>query len=117
MLFSLESPHGGDSNEYTQYTIFNMKKKISLNYPKSATMRFFPRDSRTESEFETVEVNEPTVFEPLRVYCTSLSWHPRAVRRVVCYWWSRKGNEIGNDQEVIRSMASQVHNNLANQGL
>ena len=23
--FSLESPHGGDSNEYTQYTIFNIK--------------------------------------------------------------------------------------------
>ena len=32
-------PHQGDSNEYTQYTIFN--KKISLNYPKSAAMRFF----------------------------------------------------------------------------
>ena len=30
-LFSLESPHRGDSNEYTQYTIFNIKKE---NYPK-----------------------------------------------------------------------------------
>ena len=39
--FSLESPHRGDSNEYTQYTIFNMNKKITLNYPKSAEMRFF----------------------------------------------------------------------------
>ena len=26
-VFSVESPHRGDSNEYTQYTIFNMKKK------------------------------------------------------------------------------------------
>ena len=26
-VFSLESPHRGDSNEYTQYTIFNMNKK------------------------------------------------------------------------------------------
>ena len=26
-VFLLESPHRGDSNEYTQYTIFNMKKK------------------------------------------------------------------------------------------
>ena len=26
-MFSLESPHRGDSNEYTQYTIFNIKKK------------------------------------------------------------------------------------------
>ena len=40
-VFSLESPHGGDSNDYTQYTIFNMKKKI-LNHPKSAVMGFSP---------------------------------------------------------------------------
>ena len=33
-VFSLESPHRGDSNEYTQHTIINMKKKITLNYPK-----------------------------------------------------------------------------------
>ena len=39
-MFSLESPHRGDSNEYTQYTIFNMKK-ITLNYPESAAMGFF----------------------------------------------------------------------------
>ena len=26
-VFSSESPHRGDSNEYTQYTIFNIKKK------------------------------------------------------------------------------------------
>ena len=26
-VFSLESPHRGDSNEYTQYTIFNIKQK------------------------------------------------------------------------------------------
>ena len=40
-LFSLESPHRGDSNEYTQYTIFNMKKNITLNDSKSAAIRFF----------------------------------------------------------------------------
>ena len=41
-MFSLESPHRGDSNEYTQHTIFNMKKrKITLNYPKSAAVGFF----------------------------------------------------------------------------
>ena len=38
---SLESPHRGDSNENTQYTIFNIKKEIvALNYPKSAAMGF-----------------------------------------------------------------------------
>ena len=41
-MFTLESPHRGDSNEYTQYTIFfNMEKKNTLNYPKSATLGFF----------------------------------------------------------------------------
>ena len=40
-MFSLESPHWGDSNENTQYTVFNIKKKITLNYPKSAGKEFF----------------------------------------------------------------------------
>ena len=30
-----------DSNEYTQSTIFNIKIKITLNYPKSADNVFF----------------------------------------------------------------------------
>ena len=33
-VFSLESPHWGDSNEYTQHTILNVKQKIAQNYPK-----------------------------------------------------------------------------------
>ena len=43
-VFSLESPHRGNSNEYTQHTIFNIKiffRKINLNYPKSAAVGFF----------------------------------------------------------------------------
>ena len=42
-VFSLESPHRGDSDEYTQYTIFNIKKKITLNHPRSAAKGFFPK--------------------------------------------------------------------------
>ena len=49
-VFSLESPHLGDSNEYTQYTVFNIKKKITLNYHKFAAKGVFPRDSRTSSK-------------------------------------------------------------------
>ena len=49
-VFSLESPHRGDSNEFTQYTIFSMNKINTLNYPKSAAMGFFLRDSRTSSK-------------------------------------------------------------------
>ena len=37
-MFSIESPH---SNKYTKYTIFNMNKKNTLNYPNSASMGFF----------------------------------------------------------------------------
>ena len=51
-VFSLESPHRGNSNEYIQYTIFNIKKEntCTLTYPKSADMGFFPWDSRTGSK-------------------------------------------------------------------
>ena len=66
-VFSLELPHRGNSNGYIQYTIFNIKKKIILNYPKSAAMGFCSKGLK--NEFETVVVNEPLVFEPLKFYC------------------------------------------------
>ena len=62
-MFSLESPHQGDSNEYTQDTIFNIKQKITLYYPKSAAMGFCAKGLK--NEFETAVVNEPSVFELL----------------------------------------------------
>ena len=42
-VFSMESSHRGDSNEYTKFTIFNKKKKkkIILNHSESAAMGFF----------------------------------------------------------------------------
>ena len=66
-MFSLESSHRGDSNEYTHYTIFNIKKQITLNYPKSAAPGFCSKG--LNNEFETGVVNEPSVFEPLKFYC------------------------------------------------
>ena len=33
-VFSLESPHQGDSNKNTQHTIVNIKKEITQNYPE-----------------------------------------------------------------------------------
>ena len=67
-VFSLESPHRGDSNEYTQYTIFNIQKKIILNYPKSAAIGFCSKGLK--DGFETAMVNEPSVFEPMKLYST-----------------------------------------------
>ena len=66
-MISLESPHQGDSNEYTQYTIYNMNKTNTLNYPKSAAMDLFSKGLK--NDFETAVGNEPSVFEPLKFYC------------------------------------------------
>ena len=49
-LFPLESPHRGDSNVYTQYTIFIIKKKITQIILNLQLWGFFPRDSRTSSK-------------------------------------------------------------------
>ena len=44
-VFSLESPHRGDSNEYTQHTIININRKKSLEILQNtmiyAAMIFF----------------------------------------------------------------------------
>ena len=65
-MISLESPHRGDSNENTKYTIFNIEKKVPVNYSKSAAIGF---SQGLKNEFETVVVNEPSVFDPLKFYC------------------------------------------------
>ena len=67
--FSLESPHRGDSNEYTIHTIVSMKMKFTLNYP---AMGFFLKG--LQNEFEIAVVNEPSVFEPLKFYCSRYLW-------------------------------------------
>ena len=66
-MFSLESPRRGDSNEYTQYSIFDIKKKITLNYLKYNNVCsygiFF---QGLKNEFERAVVNESSVFESLK---------------------------------------------------
>ena len=79
-MFSLESPHRCDHNENTQYTMFNIKKKKTLNYPKSAVMGFFSKGLKNESE--TAVVIEPSVFEPLRFYC--ILFNIRGTLRYLC---------------------------------
>ena len=68
-MFSLESPLRGDSNEYTQYTIFQYKKE---NIPKLFQICNYGICSKgLKNEFETAMVNEPSVFDPLSstVFC------------------------------------------------
>ena len=66
-VFTLESPHRGDSNKYTQYTIFQYEKKKTLSYSKSAAMGFYSKGLK--NEFKRAVVNEPSVFKPLKFYC------------------------------------------------
>ena len=67
-MFSLELPHQGSSNKHKQYTVFNIKKQITLNYPKSAAMRFCSKGLK--KEFKTAVVNEQSVLEPLKFHCS-----------------------------------------------
>ena len=67
-MFSLESPHRGDFNEYTQYTIFNMNKKKHPKLSKICSYVLFSKGLK--NEFETAVVNKPSVFEPKKFFCT-----------------------------------------------
>ena len=49
-VLSLESPDCGDSNEYTQYTVLNIKTENNTKFPKSAAEGLFSRHSRTSSK-------------------------------------------------------------------
>ena len=62
-MFSLESLHRGDSNEYTKHTIINIIKKITQNYCKynnACSHEIFSK--ALKKEFEIAVVNEPSVF-------------------------------------------------------
>ena len=66
-VFLLESPHRGDSNEHTQYTIFIIQYE---NHPKLFKICKFGIFSKgLKNEFETAVVNKPSVFDPLKFYC------------------------------------------------
>ena len=65
-VFLLESPHRGDSIEYTIYH-FQYNKEYHSKLAKIYSYRFFSK--RLKNEFETDVVNEPSVFEPLKFYC------------------------------------------------
>ena len=71
-VFSLESPQRGDSNKYTQYTISHIKKE---NHPKLSQICSYGICSKgLKNEFETAWVNELSVFEPLKLYCTCIQY-------------------------------------------
>ena len=65
-VFSLEWPHWGDSKEYTQYTVFNIKKKNHTKLSQICNQGIFSQGPK--NEFKRAVVNESSVFEPLKFY-------------------------------------------------
>ena len=65
-MFSLESPHRGDSNEITQYTIFDIKKEKSTSIIRNLQLSDFSKGLK--NELEIAVVNEPSLFVPLKFY-------------------------------------------------
>ena len=66
-MFSIESPHRGDPNEYT---IFNIITKNHPKLPQVCSYEIFSKGLK--NEFETAVVNESSVFEPLKFYCIKI---------------------------------------------
>ena len=70
-VFWLESRHGGDSNENTIYHFHYIKE----NRPKLSQICSYGNVSYGhKNEFETAVVNEPSVFEPSKFYCTIIKF-------------------------------------------
>ena len=65
-VFSLESPHRGNSDEHKQYTLFSMNKEKHPKLSQVYSYGIFPNGLK--NEFETAVVNEPSVFKPLKFY-------------------------------------------------
>ena len=66
-MFSLESPHRGYFNKYTQYNIFEYEKEKQLELSQICNYGIFFKGLK--NEFETAVVNEASVFELLKFYC------------------------------------------------
>ena len=69
-VLSSESPHRGDSNEHTQYTIHR-------------NLQLWDFSKGRKNECETAMVNEPSVFEPLMFYCTCICISQRRLKNIL----------------------------------
>ena len=95
-MFSFKWPHRGDYYEYAQYIIFNIKKENTLNYPKSAAMRFYSKGLK--NKFKTPVVNKPSVFKPLKFYCIN--------NRFITVFYSVHSFLLGHQVDSVASQYS-----------
>ena len=70
----------------------NIKKKITLNYSKSAATGFFFKGLK--NEFESAVVNEPSVFEPLNFYCILLISYVSDLKFCTNYFFTKYNNMV-----------------------
>ena len=68
-MLLLESPHGGDSNEYTQYMyiIFQYEKENHPTLSQICSYGIFSKGLKNETVIAVV--NEPSVFESQKFNC------------------------------------------------
>ena len=71
-MFALDPPHRGDSNEYPQYTIFQYEKEKHPKLSQICSYGIFSKGFK--NEFERAVVNEPSVVEPLKFYCSCIKY-------------------------------------------
>ena len=83
-VFSLESSHRGDSNEYTQHTTFNILKKITLNYPKSTAIGFFPGTQERVRNSRGKQAISVRATEVLLYVFYNLIYHMTSLNSVTC---------------------------------
>ena len=72
-VFSLQSAHCGDSDEYTIYH-FQYTQETHLKIIPNLQLWDFSKGLK--NEFETAVAHEPSVFEPLKVYYISSVLQP-----------------------------------------
>ena len=102
-MFSLESPHRGDSNENT-----NMQK-ITRNYPKYAATGFLSKGIK--NEFETAVVNESSVFEPQKCYCNMLAHFVKVHKKSQILFFFFRSRCTGNVQFKGMCLIDEMLNN------
>ena len=62
-VFTLKSPHQGDSNENTQYTIYQYEKEKLPKLSQICSYGIFSRDSRTCSKGDSNENTQYTIYQ------------------------------------------------------
>ena len=67
-VFTLESPHRGDSNENNEYTIYQYEKEKHPKLSQICSYGIFFKGLK--NVFERAMVSEASVFEPLKFYCS-----------------------------------------------